>query len=323
MTLRRVLPAVGAGFLLFVSISASFAQLWPSRPVKVIVPYAPGITDTTARLTAERLGKRFNQPFPVENKIGANGAVGVDSVMQSPADGTTVLFAGSGIFTVLPLVQNVSFEPLKDLVPVSITGSNGMVLVADRTTPYSTLRQLIDFARDNPGKIRMAHSGIGTNNHLAAAYLTALEGLNVAYVQFGGGGQAPLTGLLAKQADLYFGNTSDVMEAIKAGKVKPIAVSTRQRMPQVANVPTAAETIPGFEYLAWNAYAVPRTMPPAVVTRLAFELQVIARDPELVRAFADLGIDMVGSTPEEAAARTRKEMEISAAIIDISGLRKK
>src|SRR5262245_5560126 len=233
MTLRRVMPAVGAGFLLFMSISAGIAQMWPSRPVKVIVPYAPGITDTTARLTAERLARRFNQPFPVENKVGANGAVGVDSVMQAASDGSTLLFAGSGIFTVLPLVQKVSFEPLKDLVPVSITGSNGMVLVADKSAPYSTLRQLIDFARDNPGKIRFGHSGLGTNNHLAAAYLTALDGLNVTYVQFGGGGKAPLDALLVKQADAYFGNTSDVMEAIRAGKVKPIAVSTRQRMPQI------------------------------------------------------------------------------------------
>src|SRR5262245_20437089 len=112
MTLRRVMSAIGAGFLLWLSITAGVAQFWPTKPVRVIVPYAPGITDTTARLTADRLGKRMNQPFAIENKVGAGGALGVDTVLQSPPDGSTLLFAGSGIFTVLPLVQKVKFDPL-------------------------------------------------------------------------------------------------------------------------------------------------------------------------------------------------------------------
>src|SRR5262249_30741922 len=152
------------------------------------------------------------------------------------------------------------------------------------------------------------------NNHLAAAYLAAVEGLDIVSVPIGGGGQAPMAGLLSKSVEMYFGNSSDVIEAVKARKVKALAVSTRERMPQLPNVPTVAETIPAFEYLAWNAYAVSRAVPPEVVTRLAFELQVIARDPELVRAFDDLGLKMVATAPEEAVARIRKEIEITTQV---------
>src|SRR5688572_9579682 len=133
MALRRILSVTGACLLLLASASASWAQQWPSRTVKVVVPYGVGgVTDTMARLTADRLGKAFNQTFIIENKPGAGGAIGVDYAMNSPQDGYTLLFIGSTMFTVLPLAQKVNYVPLKDLVPVSITGTNGMVMVVDK-----------------------------------------------------------------------------------------------------------------------------------------------------------------------------------------------
>src|SRR5215207_9967013 len=200
MILRQWLAAAGACVVLAASTPA-FAQRWPSRTVKVVVPYGVGgVTDTMARVTADRLGKALNQTFVIENKLGAGGAIGVDYALNSPQDGYTILFVCSTLFTVLPLAQKVTYEPLKDLVPVSIVGTNGMVLVVDKSAPYSTLREFIDYAA---GK----------------------EGLDM-----------------------------------------------------------------------------------VLKTRLSQALQPIARDPEITKLFANLGIDAVGTTADEAVESIRKDM---------------
>ena len=324
MALRRsFIVAVGACFILGAAVPAAHAEQWPSRTVKVVVPYGVGgVTDTMARVTADRLGKTFGQTFVIENKLGAGGAIGVDYALHSPQDGYTILFVGSTLFTVLPLAQKVNYEPLKDLVPVSITGTNGMVMVVGKDAPYSTLREFIDYARANPGKVTYSSGGPATNNHLSTAYLAGKEGLDMVHVPFGGG-QAALTAVLSKSVDMHFGNSSDLIEPVKSGTVKALAVSTRQRMPQLPNVPTVAETVPGYEYVAWNGYAVTGGVPEEVAKRLAEALAPIARDPEIIKIFANLGIDSLGNTPDEAAASVRKDMPIYAQMVDMAGVRKK
>jgi tripartite-type tricarboxylate transporter receptor subunit TctC len=323
MALRQILAVTVAGFMLLASIPAALAQQWPSRTVKVIVPYGVGgVTDTMARLTADRLGKIFNQTFIIENKPGAGGALGVTTAMNAAQDGYTILFIGSTMFTVLPLAHDVNYVPLKDLVPVSITGTNGMVMVVDKSAPYSTLREFIDYAKANPGKLTYASGGAATNNHLDTAYLAGREKMDMVHVPFTGG-QAALTAVLSKTVDMHFGNSSDLVEPVKAGTVKALAVSTRERMPQLPNVPTVAETVPGYEYVAWNGYAVTGGVPKDVIDRLAGALQTIAKDPDVIRIFSSLGIESVGSTPEEAVASLRKDMPIYSEMVDMAGVRKK
>ena len=323
MKTRLWLAAAAACVALAVSALPSSAQQWPSRNVRVVVPYGVGgVTDTMARLTADRLSKMLGQTFVIENKVGAGGAIGIDYALSFPRDGYTILFVGSTLFTVLPLAQKVNYEPLKDLVPLSITGTNGMVMVVPKESPHSTLKEFLDYAKANPGKITYSSGGPATNNHLSTAYLAGKLGLDMVHVPFGGG-QAALTAVLSKSVDMHFGNSSDLIEPSRNGTVKALAVSTKERMPQLPNVPTVGETVPGYEYVAWNGYAVPGGIPGEVAARLAGPLKTIAKDPEVVKIFTNLGIDSVGTSQEEALASIRKDLPIYAQIVDQAGVRKK
>jgi tripartite-type tricarboxylate transporter receptor subunit TctC len=322
--LRRILAVTGVcSMLLGASIGTSCAEQWPSRTVHVVVPYgAGGVTDTMARLTADRLGKMYHQTFVVENKPGAGGALGVSYAMHSAQDGYTILFVGSTLFTILPLSRDVNYVPLKDLVPVSITGTNGMVMVVHKDAPYSTFREFLDYVKANPGKVTYASGGVATNNHLDTAYLAGMEKLDMVHVPFTGG-QASLAAVLGKTVDMHFGNSSDLIEPVKNGLVKAIAVSTPKRMPQLPDVPTVAETIPGFEYIAWNGYAVTGGVPQEVVGRLEQALQSIAKDPEVQKVFSALAIESVGSTQAQALESLKKDMPVYSQMVDMAGVRKK
>ncbi len=323
VSMRRWMSASVACVLLVAATSTCLAQGWPTRTVKVVVPYAPGgVTDTMARVTADRLGKMLGQTFYIETKPGAGGAIGVEYALHSPPDGYTILFVGSTLFTVLPLAQKVNYQPLKDLVPISITGTNGLVLIAGNDAPYSTLPEFIAYARRNPGKISYSSGGPATNNHLPMAYLGGLEHLDMVHVPFRGGQQA-LQAVLAKSVDVHFGNSSDLIEPVRSGQVKALAVSTKQRMPQLPDVPTVAETVPGFEYVAWNGYAAADGFPPEATARLVDALRVIARDPEVTRLFANLGIVSVGTTQQEAIASVLRDMPLYEKIVDMAGVRLK
>ena len=264
MNLKQLTTIVAACAALAGSVTQALAQQWPTRPVKVVVPYgAGGVTDTMARLTADRLTKALGQSFVIENKVGAGGAIGVDYALSLPRDGYTILFVGSTLFTVLPLAQKVNYEPLKDLVPVSITGTNGMVMVVPKDLPFKTLKEFVDYARANPGKITYATGGPATNNHLATAYFAGKEKLDMVHVPFKGG-QPALTAVMSKSVDMLFSNSSDLIEPAKAGTVRALAVSTPKRMPQLPDVPAVAEIYPGYDYIAWNGYAVPGGVPQEV-----------------------------------------------------------
>ena len=319
---RRGQAAAWTCLAILMTGANAYAQQWPVRTVKVVVPYgAGGVTDTMARVTAHQLENIFHQSFVVEDKPGAGGAIGVDYALHAPQDGYTILFVGSTLFTVLPLTREVSYVPLKDLVPVNITGTNGMVLAVAKDSPYASLSQFIEYARSHPGKISYSSGGAGGNNHLVAAYLAGEEKLDMVHVPFTGGQQA-LEAVLSKSADMHFGNSSDLVEPVKSESVRALAVSTPQRMPQLPNVPTVAETVPSFEYIAWNGYAVTGGVAEEVKDRLAKALQDIAHNPEVLSTFQSLGIDSVGTSPEQAIESIREDIPKYEQIVDMAGLRR-
>jgi tripartite-type tricarboxylate transporter receptor subunit TctC len=320
--LKQEVVAASAFLAILAMTENVYAQEWPSRSVKVVVPYgAGGVTDTMARVTAHQLENTLHQSFIVEDKPGAGGVIGVDYAVHAPQDGYTILFVGSTLFTVLPLMRDVPYVPLEDLVPVSITGTNGMVLVVAKDSPYSSLPQFIEYARSHPGKISYSSGGLGGNNHLVAAYLAGVEKLDMVHVPFTGG-QGALEALLSGSVDMHFGNSSDLIEPVKSGSVRALAVSTSQRMPQLSDIPTVAETIPGFEYIGWNGYAVTGGVASEVKEQLAKALQEISLNPEVLKTFESLGIESVATSPAQAVEAIQKDMPLYGQIVDMAGVRR-
>jgi tripartite-type tricarboxylate transporter receptor subunit TctC len=302
--------------------SPASAEDWPSRPVKVIVPYGPGgIADTLARLTADRLAKSLGQPFIVENKGGAGGIIGTEFAARSPNDGYTLYFAGGAQFTVNPLINKLSYDPIKDLTPISMVSINGMALVVHPDLPVHSVREFIEYVRAHPGKINYAVAGLGQSSHLTPAAFAARTGLDMVAVPYQSTPPA-LVGLIAGTVQVFFGNVSDVMELVRSGKGRLLAISTAQRVPLFPDVPTVAETVPGFVMTGWIGYFAPAGTRPSIINQLSKTLAAICREPDIVNTMAPLGVDIAGTTPEEFAAAIRADLPIVRSAVEASGLLK-
>jgi len=310
---------------LAVSCGASIAaaQDWPTRPVKVIVPNGPGgISDVLARLTVERLAKVFGEPFVVDNRGGAGGTIGTEAAARSPNDGYTLYFGGGAQFTVNPLIKQLAYDPLADLTPISMVSVNGMAFTVHPDLPVHSLREFIDYARAHPGRINYAVAGLGQSSHLAPAAFAAREGLNLVAVPYQSTPPA-IIGLVSGTVQMFFGNVSDVMEVVRAGKARMLAVSTARRLAQFPEVPTVAETVPGFAMTGWIGYFAPTGTPRPIIERLARAIMAICREPDVVRIMANAGIDAVGNTPEEFSAAIQADLPIVRAAVEAAGLMRK
>jgi tripartite-type tricarboxylate transporter receptor subunit TctC len=323
---RLVRPAIAlVALVLLLSagrlfIDAAHAQKWPARTVKIVVPYGPGgISDTLARLIAERLGATFGQRFIIETHPGASGAIGTEYAVRSPADGYTLYFAGGAEFSVVPLMQRLSYDPVKDLAPVSMAAVNGMALVVNRDLPVHSVKDFIDYARANPGKINYGSVGHGSSSDLTPAAFAARTGLKLVDVPYTATPPSILA-LISGQIQVFFGNVSDVVASVQAGSVRLIAVSTEKRMAQFPDVPTVAETVPDFVMTGWNGFFAPAATPRPIIDRLAKAVAAICRDPEIVKKMAGLSLDAVGSTPEQLAAAIQADLPVYRKAVQAAGL---
>src|SRR6516225_3531078 len=324
---RALSTTLALHFLLAAGIGApasiAQAQEWPTRFVKVVVPYGPGgISDVLARITAERLGLMFGQQFIIETHPGANGALGTEYAVRSPVDGYTLYFGGGAQLSVVPLMQKLSYDPVKDLAPISMVASNGMAFAINRDLPVHSLREFINYARANPGKINYGSVGRGSSSDLTPAAFAAHEGLNLVDVPYTGAPPAILA-LINGTIQMFFGNISDIVGPVGTGKVHLLAVSTAKRLPQFPDVPTVSETVPDFVMTAWNAYFAPTGTPRVIIDRLARAIGTICRNPEVIKLMSDLGLDAVGSTPEELADAIRADLPIYRAAVEAAGLKRK
>jgi tripartite-type tricarboxylate transporter receptor subunit TctC len=304
------------------SAQDSKSQEWPNRPVRIIVPYGPGgIADLLVRMTIDRLAKMFGQPFVLENRPGGGGVVGIEYVAHAPNDGYTLAQAGGNQFSVVPLLQRLNYDPLKDLTPIGIIAVNGMALAVNVDLPVHSVAQFIAYAKSNPGKLNYGTGGVGTSSHLVPAAFAARAGLDMVAVPYQST-PASILALLAGTVQVFFGNIPDIVESVHTGRVRLLALSNGKRIPQFPDVPIVAETVPGFVMTAWNGYFAPAGTPRPIIERLSQAVAAICREPEIVKRMAKLSLEPVGNAPEEVADIIRRELPIYEAAVTAAGLRR-
>ncbi|RWA49919.1 LacI family transcriptional regulator [Cupriavidus sp. UYMSc13B] len=304
---------------LTVSAAAHAApQDWPQRPVSVVVPFPPGgSSDAIARMLTVPLNEKLGQPFVIDNRPGATGAIGATFVKRAPADGYTMMVASIGVYAVNPFLQkNLAYDPAKDfdLLTVAVRAPN--VLVANPRFPANTLQELVAYMKKNPGKVSFASSGAGSSDHLTAALFwqkSATDGLHVPYK---GGGPA-ISDLLAGQVDVSFQNVNAVLQHIRAGKLKAMAVTSDKRSPVLPNVPTMAEAgIKDVEVYSWQGVAAPRGLPPAIKSRLHGALVSSLNDPKMRQTLSESGFEVVANTPEQFNQFEAQELQRWKTVIE-------
>lgn len=304
--------------LTFSAPAGAAAQDWPQRPVSVVVPFPPGgSSDAIARMLTVPLNEKLGQPFVIDNRPGATGAIGATYVKRAPADGYTMMVASIGVYAVNPFLQkNLAYDPAKDfdLLTVAVRAPN--VLVANPQFPANTLAELVAYMKKNPGKVSFASSGAGSSDHLTAALFwqkSATDGLHVPYK---GGGPA-ISDLLAGQVDVSFQNVNAVLQHIRAGKLKAMAVTSDKRSPVLPNVPTMAEAgIKDVEVYSWQGVAAPRGLPPEIKSRLHGALVSSLNDPKMRQKLSESGFEVVANTPEQFNQFEAQELQRWKTVIE-------
>jgi tripartite-type tricarboxylate transporter receptor subunit TctC len=305
---------------LVVAVPAA-AQDYPSRPVKIVVSYAPGgSNDVVARVIAPELQKELGQSFVVENRAGASGTIGADMVAKSPADGYT-LFMGAGAHTLAPsLFKKLPYDIVKDFAPVSLAATSAYVLVVNPAVPAKTLPELIALLKAKPGQLNYASAGKGTPLHLAAELFKSKTGTDIVHVPYGGDTPA-LNDLLAGNVQLSFMSVASTAPQIRAGKLRALAVTSARRSEALPDLPTLHELgIDGYDIGTWWGLMAPAGTPDAVVNKLNAAMRTAVAQREVKERFAPLGLDPLSDSPAEFAAFIKAEVARYATIAKIAGI---
>lgn len=297
--------------------SATSANEYPAKPIKVVVGYTPGgFTDSIARLIADRLSPALSQPLVVDNKPGANSMVGAAFAAKSPPDGYTlavVIPAHAANATLY--AGRISFDALKDFAPVSVIGVAPLILVANNNFPAKSVSELIAYARAHPGKVNYGSSGIGANAHLAMEQFALVNGLKMQHVPYKGTAPA-LSDLIGGQIDVMFDTPVTMLAQVADGKIRGLALASETRTSFAPQIPTVIEAgVPGFVWSTWAMLLAPANTPSAIVDRLSMEVAKIVRTPEMRAKLENLGVEAVGNSPAEATAFLRSEIERNGKII--------
>lgn len=301
--------------------AAVTAQEYPARPVRIVVPFGVGgISDQIGRAIGDALSATFKQPFVIDNRAGAGGAIGTDLVAKAASDGYTLLLGATGQLVIVPQIQKVAYDPLKDLVPVSNLGTNLLILTVHSSVPAAGLREFVDYVKANPGKVGYATAGPGSISHFAMARFLARDGLNMVHVPYKSGPQATLD-LVAGQIQSYFGNEHDVIPHARAGRLRLIAVTSEKRNRRVPEVPAIAEVYPGFNSVTWSGLFASAGTPRNVVNRLSVAAQKAMKDAAVVARLEKFGVDAVGSGSEEFAKTVRQDHAIYGGLVKSLGLK--
>lgn len=316
---RCVAAATVGGIFSILAVTAD-ADTWPARPIKVIVPYgAGGLTDSVARVTSTRLAETLGQPFVIENRPGALGTIGTQYAINSPADGYTLFMGAGSLLLAVPHMQKLNFDPVAQLQPIGIVGFNAFIVGLNLAVPVNSFAELLSYIRANPGKLNYGIAQVGTASHLIPGLISSQQNLSMVGVPFSGIPTA-VTGLIQGNVQMFFGPTPDLLPLVSSGQIKAIAVTSPERLPQLPNVPTLGETMPGFSFTTWNGYFAPTGVPKSVVDRLSPEILRLPNDPVIAKRFEAMGITASVTTPEQTSEIIRRERPIYEMAIRASGL---
>jgi tripartite-type tricarboxylate transporter receptor subunit TctC len=318
------MPAIARGFVALVLAALALgaaAQGYPAKPVRIVNPFAPGgATDQLARLMAQKLTEGWGQSVVVENRPGASGAIGLEAVAKSPGDGYTLAIATQTTQAANPaLYAKLPYDPVRDFAPLTLAGSTPLALMVQPSLGVTDVAGLIAHMRANPGKLTYASGGNGTSQHLAMELFKSMTGTFVVHIPYKGAGPA-LVDFLGGQTNVMFDNLPTALPHVKSGKVRALAVSTAKRSALAPDLPTMAESgLAGFDLATWFAFYAPAATPKEVTGKVAGDMQRVLAQADVKDRLLGVGVDVVGSTPEELARFQRAEMEKWAKIVRDSG----
>ncbi|SFL39693.1 Tripartite-type tricarboxylate transporter, receptor component TctC [Bradyrhizobium sp. NFR13] len=307
--MKRLLVAallMGTGL----SATTASAQEWPTKPIKLVVPYAPGgYTDAVGRITARFLEKELGQTVIVDNRAGAGGIVGSDLVSKSPGDGYTLCVCSVGAISIAPVAQTTSYDPVKSFKPISVVSTIPQTVIVNPSLPINSMEDLVKYAKANPGKLTYGSSGAGGLMYFSVALFDARVGTKMTHVPFKGGSPATAA-VVAGEVNLSFTNMTDALPQIEANTVRALAVTSATRSEFTPKLPTVAETVsPGYAVESWNGVMAPASTPDAIVEKVSAALKKMAADPEVKKNMAVAGASTVFTTPAEYTAQITKEVE--------------
>jgi tripartite-type tricarboxylate transporter receptor subunit TctC len=318
----RLLSKLVPGLALLCSVLAFPAAAqsdYPNKPIKWIVPYPPGgTTDLLARLMGQYLSTKLGQQILIENKAGGGNNIGTDFAVKSPPDGYTIHLVNPANAINATLYPKLPFNYLDDMVPIAGIVRVPNVMTVTKNFPAKSVQEFIDYGKKNPGKINMASSGAGTSVHLSGELFKFMTGIDMKHVPYKGAGPA-ITDLIGGQVDVLFDNMPSIIGHIRGGSVRALGVTSAQRSPALPDVPTVAETVPGYEASAWFGASAPKGTPRAVIDRLNREFNAALADPAMKAKLADLGGVPIPGTPEDFWKIHRMETEKWAKIVHFSG----
>jgi tripartite-type tricarboxylate transporter receptor subunit TctC len=316
MTFTRRTFSTGMLGLTLPASWSSFAQTpFPSKPIKIICPFAPGGgSDFIARIAADVMSRRLGQSTIVENRPGAGGTLGSEVALKEPADGHTLLLV-AGSYTVNPSLYKLKFDPIADITPVIQLSKGSYILCVRKGLEVKNLKELLDYARKNPGKLTFASAGNGSHLHIASEYLFGMAGVEATHIPYKGTGPAVID-LVAGNVDMFIAGTEGLLPHVKSGRVRPVAVTTKERSPACPDVPTIAESgLPGYDVVAWHGLVAPKNLPAAILAQINTTLNEGLKAPELIEKLAPTGVLPAGGTPQQFGTLLKEEIPRYAKVV--------
>jgi tripartite-type tricarboxylate transporter receptor subunit TctC len=318
---RKFLQLAGAAAVAPAFSRVAAAQTYPSRPVRLVIGYpAGGGNDITGRLIGQWLSESLGQQFIIENRAGASGNIGTEAVVHSPADGYTLLLAGSFNAINATLYDKLNFNFIRDIAPVAPMIRVSLVIVVNPSFPAKTIPQFIAYAKAHPGKINMASAGNGNITHVAGELFQSMTGVRMLHVPYRGGAPA-MTDLLGSQVQVYFAAVSESIEYIRAGKLRALAVTTARRSEMLPDVPTLGEFVAGYEASSWQGIGAPKNTPAEIIDKLNKEINSAIADPKLKARYADLGCTPLAGSPADFGKFIADETEKWAKVIKFANIK--